>query len=125
MANYLNVRDIRGLMEMTGRGRALIQKECQENGLPLPQWTADENSVALTFFAKKNAEDEYKTVGGNEVGKEKSDEKSKEKILTGCGKRCGKKCGKDSRLAEAVSRHYEGTSGQIGSGRSARYPERI
>ena len=86
MANYLNIR---GFMEMTGRGSTLIQKECQENGLPLPQWTADENSVTLTFFAKKNAEYKYKPVGGNEVGKEKSKgeskvvgkEKSKEKIL--------------------------------------------
>jgi len=74
MANYLNRR---GFMEMTGRGSVLIQEACRKNGLPEPQWKADENSVMLTFYANR----EVSQHEGKEKGKEKSKEKSKEKIL--------------------------------------------
>lgn len=82
MANYLNVR---GFMEMTGRGCFLIQEACRMNGLPEPQWEADERSVTLTFYAKSGmlrqvAQDEGKEKS-KEKGKEKGKEKSKEKIL--------------------------------------------
>ena len=66
MANYLNRR---GFMEMTGRGSVLIQEACRKNGLPEPQWKADENSVILTFYANR------------EVSQQEGKEKSKEKIL--------------------------------------------
>ena len=82
MANYLNVR---GFMEMTGRGSVLIQEACRANGLPEPQWAADENSVTLTFTAKSGMSRLVTQNGGREKsmekGKEKSKEKSKEKIL--------------------------------------------
>ena len=76
MANYLNVR---GFMEMTGRGSVLIQESCRANGLPEPQWTADENSVTLTFTAKSGMSRQVAQDGGVEKGKEKGREKSKEK----------------------------------------------
>ena len=79
MANYLNVR---GFMEMTGRGSVLIQEACRENDMPEPQWTADESSVTLTFYAKSGMLRSVSKDGdGKEKGKEKSKEKSKEKIL--------------------------------------------
>lgn len=79
MANYLNRR---GFMEMTGRGSILIQEACRKNGLPEPQWVADESSVTLAFHAKSG-----ETMGpeaqleDKEKSKEKGKEKSKEKIL--------------------------------------------
>ena len=74
MANYLNIC---GFMEMTGRGSVLIQEACRTNGLPEPQWVADENSVTLTFTAKNGMSRQVAQAGG----KEESKEKSKEKIL--------------------------------------------
>ena len=83
MANYLNVR---GFMEMTGRGSVLIQEACRANGLPEPQWVADENCVTLTFTAKSGMSRQVTQNGGREKsvekGKEKGKEKSKEKILS-------------------------------------------
>ena len=76
MANYLNVR---GFMEMTGRGSVLIQEACRANGLPEPQWAADENSVTLTFTAKSGMSRLVTQNGGREKSMEKSKEKSKEK----------------------------------------------
>ena len=63
------------------RGSVLIQESCRANGLPEPQWTADENSVTLTFTAKSGMSRQVAQDGGVEQGKENSKEKSKEKIL--------------------------------------------
>ena len=78
MANYLNRR---GYMEMTGRGSFLIQDVCRKNGLPEPQWIADDNSVTLILTAAKGMERYRNTEENKEKGKEKGKEKSKEKIL--------------------------------------------
>ena len=64
-------------MKRIGRGSVLIQEACRANGLPEPQWAADENSVTLTFTAKSGMS-RLVTQNG---GREKSMEKSKEKIL--------------------------------------------
>ena len=72
MANYLNVR---GFMEMTGRGSVLIQEACRANGLPEPQWVADDSSVTLTFFAKKGESRILAKASKDGSGKEKSVEK--------------------------------------------------
>ena len=42
---------LRGFMEKMGRGSVLIQKTCTDRGLPLPQWSQNEQGVRLTFFA--------------------------------------------------------------------------
>ena len=42
---------LRGFMEKMGRGSVLIQKACTDRGLPLPQWSQNEQGVRLTFFA--------------------------------------------------------------------------
>lgn len=76
MANYLNVR---GFMEMTGRGSVLIQEACRANGLPEPQWVADDSSVTLTFFAKKGESRILAKASKDGSGKEKSVEKGVEK----------------------------------------------
>ena len=72
-------------MKRIGRGSVLIQEACRANGLPEPQWAADENSVTLTFTAKSGMSRLVTQNGGREKsmekGKEKSKEKSKEKIL--------------------------------------------
>ena len=72
-------------MKRIGRGSVLIQEACRANGLPEPQWTADENSVTLTFTAKSGMSRQVVQDGGREKsvekGKEKSKEKSKEKML--------------------------------------------
>ena len=48
IANYLHLH---GYMEMLGRGSVLIQEECKNAQLPVPEWQADEAGVTLTFFA--------------------------------------------------------------------------
>ena len=48
IANYLHLH---GYMEMLGRGSILIQEECKNAHLPVPEWQADEAGVTLTFFA--------------------------------------------------------------------------
>ena len=48
VANYLHLH---GYMEMLGRGSVLIQEECKNAQLPVPEWQADEAGVTLTFFA--------------------------------------------------------------------------
>jgi len=42
---------LRGFMEKIGRGSVLIQKDCTDLGLPLPQWSQNYQGVRLTFFA--------------------------------------------------------------------------
>ena len=68
-------------MKRIGRGSVLIQEACRANGLPEPQWTADENSVTLTFTAKSGMSRLVTQNGGREKSREKGKEKSKEKIL--------------------------------------------
>ncbi|MHB1461114.1 MAG: Fic family protein [Armatimonadota bacterium] len=42
---------LRGLMEKLGRGSVLIQKACEERGLPKPTWSSEEgHGVTLTFY---------------------------------------------------------------------------
>ena len=48
IANYLHLH---GYMEMLGRGSVLIQEECKNAQLPVPQWQVDDAGVTLTFFA--------------------------------------------------------------------------
>ena len=48
IANYLHLH---GYMEMLGRGSVLIQEECKNAQLPVPEWQANEAGVTLTFFA--------------------------------------------------------------------------
>ncbi len=43
---------LRGLMEKAGRGSVLILQQCEEQGLPPPEWKSDDKTgVTLTFLA--------------------------------------------------------------------------
>lgn len=95
MANYLNRR---GYMEMTGRGSVLIQEACRKNGLPEPQWEADENSVSLTFTAKNGGGGHGEKLPPKVIGKGKSTDTSKGKRNTKSkGKSKGKGKGKNNK----------------------------
>jgi len=48
---------LRGFMEKAGRGSVLIQRACADHGLPLPQWSQNEQGVRLTFFASPGTQE--------------------------------------------------------------------
>ena len=56
IANYLHLH---GYMEMLGRGSVLIQEECKNANLPVPEWQADEAGVTLTFFASDTSSEAF------------------------------------------------------------------
>ena len=56
IANYLHLH---GYMEMLGRGSVLIQEECKNANLPVPEWQADEAGITLTFFASDTSSEAF------------------------------------------------------------------